>query len=61
MDTNIDMVQYLTETFYSCVTRYTCSAFMRSYFARHSANIRPIRAYMPVPKRPYLVWVGRSC
>ena len=34
MDTYVDMVQYLTENFYSRVTRYTSSAFMRSYFGK---------------------------
>ena len=34
MDEYVDMVQYLTENFYSRVTRYTSSAFMRSYFGK---------------------------
>lgn len=42
LDTYVDMVQDLTERFYSCVTRYTSSAFMRSYFGsafrRHCAE-----------------------
>jgi propionate CoA-transferase len=32
LDDYIEMVHYLTETYYSRVTRYTSSAFMRSYF-----------------------------
>ncbi|HJV54213.1 MAG TPA: acyl CoA:acetate/3-ketoacid CoA transferase [Noviherbaspirillum sp.] len=42
MDSYVDMVQELTESFYSRVTRYTSSAFMRSYFGkafrRHQAD-----------------------
>ncbi|RJF98375.1 acyl CoA:acetate/3-ketoacid CoA transferase [Noviherbaspirillum saxi] len=42
LDAYIDMVQDLTEHFYSRVTRYTSSAFMRSYFGsafrRHDAE-----------------------
>lgn len=34
MDNYVGMVQYLTENFYSRVTRYTSSAFMRSYFGK---------------------------
>jgi propionate CoA-transferase len=42
LDTYIEMVHGLTERFYSRVTRYTSSAFMRSYFGtafrRHDAE-----------------------
>ena len=34
MDNYVGMVQYLAENFYSRVTRYTSSAFMRSYFGK---------------------------
>lgn len=42
LDTYVDMVQGLAERYYSRVTRYTSSAFMRSYFGtafrRHDAD-----------------------
>ncbi len=46
LDAYIDMVHDLTERFYSRVTRYTTSAFMRSYFGRAlSANDRDPALY----------------